>query len=163
MKFWLPVQESPHIQTRIWKNHLAIHLPWYENNSRKEHDEIVSFNQQSRKSGRRRNLFPCFIELFAEHFRNNKNNFCFTVLWDCLKSLKVFDKRLSCICGSNRTNTEHIKIVNVTNIMTQLYNHSDIYNKVFEIKKNTLTRLSSADTFISKETTKYDHSTGRKF
>lgn len=47
-----------------------------------------------------------FIELFAEHFRSNKNN-CFTILSVYLKSLKVFDKRLSCICGSNRTNTEH--------------------------------------------------------
>lgn len=45
-----------------------------------------------------------------------------------------------------------IKIEKVTNIMTQLYNYSDIYNKVLEIKKNTLTRVSSADTFISKET-----------
>lgn len=56
----------------------------------------------------------------------------------------------------------NIKIENVTNTMTQLYNHSDIYNKVLEIKKNTLTRMSSADTFISKETTKYNYSTGRK-
>lgn len=29
----------------------------------------------------------------------------------------------------------NIKIVNVTNTVTQLYNHSDIYNKVLEIKK----------------------------
>lgn len=50
----------------------------------------------------------------------------------------------------------------MTNIMTQLYNHSDIYNKVLEIKKSTLTRMSSADTFISKETTKYNYSSGRK-
>lgn len=46
----------------------------------------------------------------------------------------------------------NIKTEKVTNIMTQLYNYSDIYNKVLEIKKNTLTRVSSADTFISKET-----------
>lgn len=56
----------------------------------------------------------------------------------------------------------NIKIENVTNIVTQLYNHSDIYNKVLEIKKNTLTRMSSADTFLSKETTKCNYSTGRK-
>lgn len=51
----------------------------------------------------------------------------------------------------------------MTNIVTQLYNHSDIYNKVLAIKKNTLTRMSIADTFISKETTKYNYSTGRTF
>lgn len=33
----------------------------------------------------------------------------------------------------------NIKSENVTNILTQSYNHSDIYNKVLEIKKNTLT------------------------
>ena len=57
----------------------------------------------------------------------------------------------------------NIKIENVTNSVTRLYNHSDIYNKVLEIKKNILTRMSSADTFISKETTKYNYSTGRTF
>lgn len=57
----------------------------------------------------------------------------------------------------------NIKIENVTNIMTQLYNHSDIYNTLLEIKENTLTRMSNADTSISKETTKYNYSTGRKF
>lgn len=54
-----------------------------------------------------------------------------------------------------------MKSENVTNIMTQLYNHGDMYNKVLEAK--TLTRMSSADTFISKEKTKYNYSTGRKF
>lgn len=48
----------------------------------------------------------------------------------------------------------NIKIENVTNIVTRLYNHSDIYNKVLEIKKNILTRMSSADTFISKRDNK---------
>ena len=57
----------------------------------------------------------------------------------------------------------NIKIENVTNSVTRLYNHSDIYNKVLEIKKNILTRMSSEDTFISKETTKYNYSTGRTF
>lgn len=59
--------------------------------------------------------------------------------------------------------TLNIKIENVTHIVTQSYNHSDIYNKVLEIKENTLTRMSSADTFMSKERTKYNHITGRKF
>lgn len=37
-----------------------------------------------------------------------------------------------------------------------------MHNKVLEIKQNTLTRMSSTDTFISKATTKYNYSTGRK-
>lgn len=57
----------------------------------------------------------------------------------------------------------NIKIENVTNIMTQLYNHSDIHNKAVEIKKTTLTRMSSTDNFISKKTTKYNYSIGRTF
>jgi hypothetical protein len=58
---------------------------------------------------------------------------------------------------------QNIRSENMTSIMTQWNNHNDIYNKVLEIKKNTLTRMSSADTFISKQTTKYHYSTGRKF
>lgn len=47
--------------------------------------------------------------------------------------------------------------------MTQLYNHSDIHNKAVEIKKTSLTRMSSTDNFISKKTTKYNYSIGRTF
>ena len=47
--------------------------------------------------------------------------------------------------------------------------NNPIYNSiiekiaVLEIKKIILTRMSSADTFISKETTKCNYSTGRTF
>lgn len=57
----------------------------------------------------------------------------------------------------------NIQIENVTNIMTQLYNHSDILNKAVEIKKTTMTRMSSTDNFISKKTTKHNYRTGRTF
>lgn len=90
----------------------------------------------------------------------NRNNFFLHYSWDYAQNYLIKGNLVSVPVKGQILN---IKIENVTNIMTQLYNHSDIHNKAVEIKKTTLTKMSSTDNFISKKTTKYNYSIGRTF